>query len=86
MPPPRSLRSCARLYTAAAPPYLAPVPEPTKIRYNHAGASATIVAEGDGKTHVILHAPQRAVPPGQACVFYQDDVVVGGGWIACGPS
>lgn len=36
--------------------------------------------EGD-RAEVRLHIPQRAVTPGQACVLYQDDLVVGGGWI-----
>lgn len=53
-----------------------------KIRYNHPGTAATVYPLPDGKARVRLHTPQRAVTPGQACVFYQDDLVVGGGWIA----
>ncbi len=52
-----------------------------KIRYNHPGVPATIVPEANGRTKVRLEHPQRAVTPGQACVFYQDDLVLGGGWI-----
>jgi tRNA-uridine 2-sulfurtransferase len=52
-----------------------------KIRYNHPGTPATVVPSSDGKARVKLHAPQRAITPGQAAVFYQDDLVVGGGWI-----
>jgi tRNA-specific 2-thiouridylase len=53
-----------------------------KIRYNHPGTPATVTPLGKGSVKVKLHVPQRAVTPGQAAVFYQDDVVVGGGWIA----
>jgi tRNA-specific 2-thiouridylase len=53
----------------------------TKIRYNHPGAPATITSLGGGKARVKLHAPQRAITPGQAAVFYQEDLVLGGGWI-----
>jgi tRNA-specific 2-thiouridylase len=52
-----------------------------KIRYNHPGTPATVMAMGKGSAKVKLHTPQRAVTPGQAAVFYQDDLVVGGGWI-----
>jgi tRNA-specific 2-thiouridylase len=52
-----------------------------KIRYNHPGTQATVTPLPDGRAKVKLHIPQRAITPGQAAVFYQDDLVVGGGWI-----
>ena len=52
-----------------------------KIRYNHPGTAATITLAEQGRARVRLHEPQRAITPGQACVFYQEDLVVGGGWI-----
>jgi tRNA-specific 2-thiouridylase len=60
-----------------------------KIRYNHPGTPATIVLSEDDRARIRLHLPQRAVTPGQAAVIYNDDVVLGGGWIcrhtACHP-
>ena len=52
-----------------------------KIRYNHPGTPATVTPLSGGRSKVQLHTPQRAITPGQAAVFYQDDLVVGGGWI-----
>ncbi len=53
-----------------------------KIRYNHPGTPATITPGANGSARIKLDIPQRAITPGQASVFYQDDLVVGGGWIA----
>jgi tRNA-specific 2-thiouridylase len=53
----------------------------TRIRYNHSGTMATVEPGANGCASIKLHTPQRAIAPGQACVFYQDDLVVGGGWI-----
>jgi tRNA-specific 2-thiouridylase len=58
-----------------------PIEVTAKIRYNHPGTPATVTPLGNGSVRVKLHAPQRAITPGQAAVFYQDDVVAGGGWI-----
>jgi tRNA-specific 2-thiouridylase len=58
-----------------------PIEVTAKIRYNHPGTPATVTPMENKSVRVKLHTPQRAITPGQAAVFYQDDLVVGGGWI-----
>ena len=58
-----------------------PIRTEVKIRYRDAGASATITPLSDTEAEVKFDEPRRAVTPGQAAVFYDGDVVVGGGWI-----
>ena len=52
-----------------------------KIRHRHEPAPATIES-GKDEIRVTFDEPQRAITPGQAAVFYDGDVVVGGGWIS----
>ncbi|HXC34971.1 MAG TPA: tRNA 2-thiouridine(34) synthase MnmA [Candidatus Acidoferrales bacterium] len=61
-----------------------PIEVTAKIRYNHPGTPATVTPSDNGHVKVKLHSPQRAITPGQAAVFYQEDLVVGGGWIGRG--
>lgn len=51
-----------------------------RTRYHGAETPATLTPLGD-TVRVDLDAPQRAVSPGQAAVFYDDDIVLGGGTI-----
>ena len=52
-----------------------------KIRYSHKGSSCTIRELPDGTVECQFKEPQRAITPGQAVVFYEDECVVGGGTI-----
>ena len=52
-----------------------------KIRYNHPRALASVTPLEPNRACIRLQEPQRAVTPGQAAVFYDRDVVLGGGWI-----
>src|SRR6185437_8305518 len=52
-----------------------------KIRHRHEPAPATIEPLENGEALVTFDDPQRAITPGQAVVFYDGDLVVGGGWI-----
>ena len=64
-----------------------PVRADVQIRYRHPAAPAWLTrldpdADGHERAEVHFDEPQSAVTPGQAAVFYRDDRVTGGGWIA----
>ena len=60
----------------------APLRVEARIRHRHEPAPATVTVEGDGSVSVVFDQPQRAVTPGQSVVWYQGDLVIGGGVIA----
>jgi tRNA-specific 2-thiouridylase len=59
----------------------APRKAQVKIRHKHEPAAAIIEAAGKDSARITFEIPQRAVTPGQAAVFYDGDIVLGGGWI-----
>ena len=56
-------------------------PAAAQIRHRHQAAPGRVRALDNGRAEFEFATPQPAVTPGQAVVFYEDDVVLGGGWI-----
>ena len=52
-----------------------------QIRHRHAAAPAKVRRTDEGHAELAFDAPQTAITPGQAVVFYEGDEVLGGGWI-----
>ncbi len=52
-----------------------------QIRYNHRPAPAAVEPTPDGGVLVTFHRPETSITPGQSAVFYDGDLVLGGGWI-----
>ncbi len=61
---------------------VSPVPAKARIRYKHKEAMARLVPLDYKKIRVEFEKSQRAITPGQAIVFYEEDVVLGGGTIS----
>ncbi|MGD0729674.1 MAG: tRNA 2-thiouridine(34) synthase MnmA [Terracidiphilus sp.] len=76
----RSLRA-NHLNWISIPALTAPMRVRAKIRHRHEPAWATIEPSGTDEVVATFDEPQRAVTPGQSAVFYDNDEVVGGGWI-----
>ncbi len=68
------------LWSIAQP--VQPIEVECRIRYRHRPVAATVTPSEGGGALIEFHQPQKGVTPGQAAVFYQDDRVIGGGWIA----
>ena len=83
---PRSALESPGLVTGAMN-WLMPSPPATgtrvhaRIRAHHVPAAATLAPLESGGVHVAFEQPQTAVTPGQLCVLYDGDRVLGGGWI-----
>ena len=52
-----------------------------KVRSTRPGSPARIYSAGEGAAEVVFDRPEEGVAPGQACVLYDGDRVLGGGWI-----
>ncbi len=68
--------------TILSPEVTPPFRADAKIRYLHTPAAATIHRHSQTTCRVVFDQPQPAPTPGQAVVFYDGDLVIGGGWIA----
>ena len=75
-----------RVNWVSIPGLTTPLRAQVKIRNKHAAAPSTLHAAGPdddraARVEVVFDEPQRAVTPGQSAVFYDGDLVLGGGWI-----
>ncbi len=77
----RTLRA-RRLNWIAVDDLSAPMRVRIKIRHRHEPAAARIEKTGADEVTATFDEPQRAITAGQGAVFYDGEVVVGGGWIA----
>jgi tRNA-specific 2-thiouridylase len=76
----RTLRT-HRVNLISVPDLIKPMRVSVKIRHRHEAAPALIEKTNDDEILITFDQPQRAITPGQAAVFYDGDIVVGGGWI-----
>lgn len=71
----------ARRVNWQVPAPLGPTPCLAQVRARHRPVPAVVEPRPDESIHVHFDEPQYAIAPGQIVTLYQDDLVLGGGWI-----
>jgi len=71
-----------RVHWIAGAPPPGPVEVQARVRSRMADVRATVTPLDGGRAKVVFAQKLRGVAPGQAVVFYQDDLCLGGGWIS----
>ena len=78
----RSDLEAERFNWVSMEPPTASVRAAAKIRSRHVPAPCRATPGAGGRVRLTFDEPQAAITPGQAVVLYQDDVLLGGGWIS----
>ncbi|HEU5161526.1 MAG TPA: tRNA 2-thiouridine(34) synthase MnmA, partial [Thermoanaerobaculia bacterium] len=73
-----------RIHWISGEPPSGPIEVSARVRSRQSDVAATVTPAGGDTATVTFAAPLRAVAPGQAVVFYQGDLCLGGGWITRG--
>ncbi|MFP4347980.1 MAG: tRNA 2-thiouridine(34) synthase MnmA [Desulfococcaceae bacterium] len=66
--------------------WIMPIPDSplrtaVRVRYRHTAVPAVVHPGAEGTARVVFDTPEPAVTPGQGAVFYEEEAVLGGGWI-----
>jgi len=72
---------CEELNWLAEGELSAPRTVSVRLRHSRRADEATLFPLGGGRVELQMHTPARAPTPGQLAVFYEDDIVLGSGWI-----
>lgn len=68
-------------WVSIAPP-TTPIRADVQIRYRAAAVPATVIPLAEGSVRIVFDQPQSSITPGQAAVWYDGEVLLGGGIIA----
>lgn len=76
-------RDCAvaAINWVSIPPAAAPMAVQVQVRYRSEPVTARLIPDGATQARLVFETPQFSITPGQAAVFYAEDVLLGGGLI-----